>query len=319
MDDQTVTHKACRSFAVPDVILLATDLEDDLDHLLPHAEAQARASNAVLKLVHVIPPAESIALDAKAILPADAAEVEHQAKRKLAVIAARMRARAIECDVLVRRGSPAIVVPELVKETGANRLVLGTHGRRHLKKFILGSVANEILRKVDIPVCTVGPHVPGTPEEAPQKLLHPVSLAVGCEQSARIALEIAQFYKAAITLLHVLPRDVNRDYESSQILDWTRTELNRLIPEEAPLWIHPTVQIEVGTVVEQILNVAEEMQADLIVLGVDPSERHGSIDRDDTAYEIITQAKCPVLTLRRSLSDHHSAKERDQTVQSQAG
>ena len=50
MDDQTVTYTACRSFAIPDVILLATDLEN-LDHLLPHAEAQARASNVVLKLV----------------------------------------------------------------------------------------------------------------------------------------------------------------------------------------------------------------------------------------------------------------------------
>ncbi len=319
MDDQTGTHRARRSFAVPDVILLATDLEHDLEHLLPHAEAQARASNAVLKLVHVIPPAESIVLDAKAVLPADAVELDHQAKRKLAVIASKVRASDIECEVLVRRGLPATVVPEVVMETGANRLILGTHGRRHLKKFILGSVANEILRKVDIPVCTVGPHVPGTPEEVPQKLLHPVSLALGCEQSARIALEIAQFYKAAITLLHVLPRDVNRDYESSQVLDWTRAELKRLIPEEAPLWIYPTVQIEVGMVVEQSLNVADEMQADLIVLGVDSSEHHWSIDRDDTAYEIITQAKCPVLTLRRSLSDHDSAKEGDQTVQSQSG
>lgn len=316
MDDQMVPHEACRSFVAPEVILLATDLEDDMEDLLPYAAAQARVSNAVLKLVHVIPPADGTMLDARAIFPADAAEAEHQAKQKLAEIAAKIRASGIPCDVLIRGGLPATVVPELVEATGADRLILGTHGRRHLKKLILGSVANEILRKVNIPVCTVGPQARGTAGAAPRKLLHPVSLAPGYEPSARMALAIGQFYKAAVTLLHVLPGDGKGGDESSRAMDRTRAQLERLVREEAPLWIHPTLQIEAGPVVEEILRVAEEMQADLIVLGVDPSEHGWPMDRDDTAYEIISRAKSPVLTLRRHGSEQDSGKERERGARS---
>ena len=51
------------------------------------------------------------------------------------------------------------MIPELVKTGAADRLIVGTHGRRHLKKLLLGSVAQEILAKVQVPVCTIGPHV----------------------------------------------------------------------------------------------------------------------------------------------------------------
>ncbi|MGC9197818.1 MAG: universal stress protein [Acidobacteriaceae bacterium] len=319
MDGQRNTHEAGRSFAAPKLILLATDLEDDLEHLLPYAVAQARASKAICKLVHVIPPADGTMLDARAIFPADAAEAEHHAKQRLSVVAANLRASSIPCDVLIRPGLPAIVVPELVQETGADRLILGTHGRRHLKKLILGSVANEILRKVSVPVCTVGPQVRRPTSAEPQKLLHPVSLAPGYEPSARMALQIAQFHKAAITLLHVLPHDASPADQRSHLLDSTRTQLEQLVREQAPPGIQPTLQIETGPVVEQILHVAEEMQADLIVLGVNPDEHHWPIEKDDTAYEIITRAKSPVLTLRRHPFDQGSEKEREPDAPSQSG
>ena len=49
------------------------------------------------------------------------------------------------------------MIADVVKNSGAGRLILGTHGRRGLKKFVLGSVARQLLETVDIPVCTVGP------------------------------------------------------------------------------------------------------------------------------------------------------------------
>jgi nucleotide-binding universal stress UspA family protein len=316
MIDRTASHNPYRAFAVPDVILLATDLEEDLSDLLPHGIAQARASGANLVLAHVVPLAETLALDTSAMLPGDVEELERHAKRRLEVAAAKVRASEISCRSIVRRGSPATVIPELVETTGASRLILGTHGRRLWKRFVLGSVADQILRAVQVPICTIGPHVPSTSaHEAPRKPLHPVSLSLGYEQSARTALEIAQFYKAEITLLHVLDGSIHREYAPSEVVAWTRSQLERLIPEEAPLWIFSAVHVEIGAVIAQILHVAEKTDADLIVLGVSKEASFWAIGNDKTAHEIIAQAKCPVLTLRRSVPGQRSISKREMAAQ----
>ena len=298
-----------RRFAVPDKILLATDLED-ADHLLLHAIAQARMSDAALTLVHVIPSAETLPLDASAICSADAVAMKLEATRALEKMAARVRGAGVACDITVRQGFPQNVIPELVKTGAADRLILGTHGRRHLKRLLLGSVAQEILAKVQVPVCTIGPHVQMVSAHGkPQRILHPVSLRPGYEQSARLALEMAQFYQSEITLLHVLGRGLEREHDSARIAEWSRSELQKLVPDEALLWTYVNAQIEVGGVVDHILNVANEMQADLIVLGTDAAGAFWPIRGDGAAYEIIARASCPVLTIRHSVPAEGS-KER---------
>lgn len=301
MSDQGVNQSRYRDLAVPNVILVATDLEDDIDYLLPHAVAQARASNSTLVLATVVPEAEGSALNTAALLPAEAADREQEARRRLGNIASLMGNVGVPCDILVRHGSPPDVIPAMAREIGASRIIIGTHGRRSVKKLLLGSVANSILRKVEVPICTIGPQASyAAPKGAPRRILHPVSLSPGYEHSARLALEIAQFYQAEITLLHILPRNAQQGADAEMLAEWTRAELKRLIPEEAPLWIISSIKVEKGTVVTKILTAANEMNADLIVLGVNPGQSFWSIGEDNTAYDIILQADCPVLTVRRS-------------------
>lgn len=292
------TSSRTRSFVVPEMILVATDLIDT-DYLIPHAVAQARACGSALTLVHVIPPAQAIPLDASAIPYLDVAEMKQEAEEKLRLVAAQALASGIPCDVVVLEGNPRERVTALAQEIHAGRIISGTHGRRHLKKFLLGSVAHEILRSAEVPVCTIGPHAhEASSFGAPRTILHPVSLCAGYEASARTAIEMAQFYRADITLLHVLGRNVKTEPDADRVVEWTRSELKRVIPEEAPLWTRATVQVEVGDVVEEALNVATEIGADLIVLGVNADLSFWPIRGDDTVYSIIAQAKSPVLSIR---------------------
>lgn len=290
---------ANRAFVVPDKILVTTDLADS-DYLIPHAIAQARACGAALTLLHVIPPTETIPLDASAIPYVDAAAMIDEAKKKLEKIAAQVRENGIPCDISVVQGFPRDHIAATAREIHAGRIVAGTHGRRHLKKLLLGSVALEILRTADVPVCTIGPHAhEASSFGAPRRILHPVSLCAGYEDSARIAIELAEFYRADITLLHVLSRDVQAQHDAERIMAWTRSEIQRIIPEEAPLWSHPAVQIKVGDVVDEVLNAAGEISADLIVLGVNSEAGFWPLRGDSTAYKIIAGARSPVLTMRR--------------------
>src|SRR5579875_2949469 len=110
---------------------------------------------------------------------------------------------------------------------------------------------------------------------------------------------MAQYYQAEIKLLHILPRNSQGGRDVEMLAEWTRAELRGLIPEEAPLWIISSVQVEEGTVVDKTLDAANEMNADLIVLGVNPGQSFWSIGEDNLAYDIILQAGCQVLTVRR--------------------
>jgi nucleotide-binding universal stress UspA family protein len=292
------------AFTAPDKILVATDLTD-IDYLIPHAKAQCEASGASLVLSHVIPPVESGSLDAAVVFIADAAKAATQrllekAQQTLGEIAANMRADGIDCEVVIRYGHPRDVVKELVGHLHAGRVVLGTHGRRSLKKFFLGSTANEILKSVEVPVWTVGPHARPFAHGQPCRILHPVSLSSGYKETAELAVKLGEFYKAEITLLHVLPRDVHAEYAGGRLVRWTAFELGRLIPDEVPLWTTATIAVEAGEIVEQILSTAEKLRADLIVMGSNPDTAFWPVHGDNTVYNVIAEAKCPVLTLRHS-------------------
>jgi nucleotide-binding universal stress UspA family protein len=288
-----------RGFVVPEKILVATDL-DDLEYLMPHAAAQARACGAALTLAHVIPPGEALPLDASAIPYLDVSALRSAAMQVLDPAAQPLRDSGIPCDVMVVEGHPSDQIRTLAHQTGAGRILAGTHGRRHLKRFFLGSVAHDILRAADVPVCTIGPHAhTASSFGAPRRILHPVSLCGAYEDSARIAIELAEFYRADITLLHVLGKDTQHQQDADRIVEWTKSELKRLVPAEAPLWTRAAVKVEVGDVVEEVLSAAAEMSADLIVLGVNKDATFWPIRGDDTVYDIIANAKSPVLTFRR--------------------
>jgi hypothetical protein len=172
--------------------------------------------------VHVIPPGQAIPLDASAIPYLDVAEMKQEAEQTLNRVAAQAQASGIPCDVIVMEGNPREQLTALARETHAGRIIAGTHGRRHLKKLLLGSVAHEILRSAEVPVCTIGPHAhEASSFGAPRKILHPVSLCAGFEQSARMAIEMAQFYRADITLLHVLPRTTHGQPDADRVVEWT--------------------------------------------------------------------------------------------------
>jgi nucleotide-binding universal stress UspA family protein len=283
---------------VPDRILVASDLSD-ADYLVPHAIAQARACGAALTLVHVIPPGEALSLDARAIPYEDSAAMTQEARKVLEAIGQRVRDLGIQCDVRIVSGFPRDQISAVAREIKAGRILAGTHGRRHLRRFFLGSVAHEILRSAEVPVFTVGPNArEASSFGAPRRILHPVSLSAGFEHSARLAVQFAQFYRAEITLLHVLSPDVEHEGDSERILRWTKSELQRIVPDEAALWTHVTAQVEEGDVAEEVLSVGAEMDADLIILGVHSDATFFPARRDDIVYRIIARAKSPVLTFR---------------------
>jgi nucleotide-binding universal stress UspA family protein len=283
--------------ASPGKIVVATDLTDT-DYLVPHAVAQARASGASLVLVNAVLPHESMPVESGAVPYYDPLRMDRDARLLLENVAREVRQQGVDCAIAVRHGFAPDIIAEVVRNAEATRLLVGTHGRRGLKKFVLGSVARLLLDLVDIPVCTIGPRAHRLPAALPGTILHPVSLAGLHESSTALSLRLGRQFGARLILLHVIPPGSATARDPGKAVSAATVELNRLIPAEARASTQVMVRVAPGNVVSEVLNVAQEIEAGLIVLGVHAPAHSWLPGTEPAAYKILVSAPCPVISLR---------------------
>lgn len=293
------SHFRKSNWAVPHRILVATDL-NDMDYLVPHVVTQAKASGADVIVVHAVVPSGSLPVETAIVAHHDTAKIDGEVRLTLARMIRRIEAHGISCSITVKHGYAANVIREEITRTGATRLVMGTHGRRKLEQFALGSIAHDLLTNVDIPIFAVGPHAHATVDHVtPRNILHPVSLVGDYQQTFHLAIDIAQTYGARLTLLHVLDPDIKKLVNPERTLEWARNALQALAREAGDLVCPIHISVTSGEVAEEVLKEAIHSQADWIVLGADGGFRSWSF-RETVAYKVLAAAKCPVVTLRRA-------------------
>ena len=287
----------------PSVILVATDLSD-LERLMPFAMDESHRTGARLILLHVVAASGMLSSDAAGLPYHDTAGILEFADRTLRPWCEMARRDKLVCDALVREGNPAQQVTAAVRQFRADRVLLGTRSRGKLSKLLLGSVAEQVLRSVNIPVMTVGPeaHLP-VASGAERVVLHATTLGETSRPSAALACQIAAQFKAKLVLLHVLPpldekepKGIPSGLEAAalHLLDHLAAETGSgLDAKIEPRVVHGNPSIE-------ILAEASERKASLIVLGATHRSTFQNLTRDRTVYRVLAHARCPVLTLREA-------------------
>ncbi len=314
----TLQSALSSNFAAPGRIAVATDLTDT-EYLLPYAIAQARASHASLILVHAVLPHESSPMEGGAAAYYDPLRMDRDARLMLEGVARSVRDQGIDCATAVRHGFVPDVISEVVRNSGAGRLILGTHGRRGLRKLVLGSVARQLLEAIEVPVCTVGPRAHKGTLAHLETILHPVSLGGTHQASAALALGLGRQFGAQVVLLHVVPPAPASTRDPGRPVKAATEQLNRLIPADAASWTRAEVRSAHGTTVAEILSAAEEVRAGLIVLGVHAPAHSWLPGTEPAAYRILVSAPCPVLSLRVNPSPLESEAARDREASSVSG
>src|SRR5579862_9615082 len=187
------------------VILVATDL-NDLDRLMPFALREAAECNGRLILLHVLPASRGMAIDPAGMPYYDPTSALESAGVALEPWCRTARKRNIACDALVREGQAAEQISTSSRQFLADRILLGTRSRSKLSKLIIGSVAEQVLRSVNLPVITVGPeaHLPMAKDEK-FVVLHATTMRETSRPSATLACSIASAKGVKLVLLHVLP------------------------------------------------------------------------------------------------------------------
>jgi len=183
-------------------ILLATDLSAASEKAFNYAVAIARRYGSKVSLVHVIPP-ESVSLVPE--LPAE--RQRDEVKRQMENLASRSELRQISHETVLRAGSVCSVLSAVIRQQDIDLVVLGTHGRSGLKKLVLGSVAEEVVRRAECPVLTVGPDI--NPTLSTTSEFRTILFATDFHSASTNALDYALFLAdrpdTKLILLHVMP------------------------------------------------------------------------------------------------------------------
>lgn len=140
-------------------VLFATDFSPASRRAFATALSLATGAGSKLTVLHVLTPMVP-AVPEQYLLDADETErLERRARewsvRELQKLTQRAARRRVATSILVRQGDPARRIVEAGTSTRADFIVVGTHGRRALPKFFIGSVAEQVIRLSRRPVVVV--------------------------------------------------------------------------------------------------------------------------------------------------------------------
>jgi len=300
-------------------VLIATDFSPASEKPLCHALAIARCYGAKFCLAHVVSSLGFTLAGPGAIAAAweaasrDAAYLEGELVRSGALA-------GLQHQVVVRQGEVWPELEGIIRQEEIDAVVIGTHGRQGMGKLVLGSVAEEIFRRADCLVLTVGPRALEQPDiETPgvnRTFLLATDFGDASLRALPYAISFANQFEAKLVLLSVIPRiPMSDDLHWCTASGLARTQENVRIAKlrqleeltrDAALEVRPEFHIEFGSarpVSETILEAAERLRVDLIVMGLHRSAHIETACHTPsaTAYEVVCRAGCPVLTVKSVL------------------
>jgi nucleotide-binding universal stress UspA family protein len=281
-------------------ILVATDFSAPSVSALACVVPIAQASDSVVHILHVIPPPEIAIASPEAEI--DMSEQRQlDAQRQLGSLETVVG--AVPNKMWLREGNVWASIDSIVRSEQIDLIAVGASGKSDFKKFFVGSVAEEVIRKSMLPVLSVGPHALRNSGSASplSPLLYVTKLWEDSHDGLQYAIQMAIRYRSQLVLLHVVEQE-EPDRSDHEWLRGYRRILRNLLPESASgLPAEPVLRIEVSKhPAGRILQVADEITASLVVIDVSPEETWATHLRDKV-YEIVSWANCPVLTVRTKI------------------
>jgi nucleotide-binding universal stress UspA family protein len=143
-------------------ILFPTDFSERSEWAFRLACSLARDHGARLIVLHVLAPPQTVAFEAMPMLPAHPPGHREELETRLRTLKAPA---GVAVEYRLEEGFAATEIVALAAASSADLIVMGTHGRTGLGRLLLGSVAEQVLRKAKCPVLTIkapfAEHVPG--------------------------------------------------------------------------------------------------------------------------------------------------------------
>jgi len=308
-------------------ILVPLDGSPRAEEILPHLERILAREDAEILLLRVIDPADAAGLvladDLRYAEREDAQRYLHGLLRKLGPRVAKIHARVAD-------GWPPDQILETAAAEGATLIAMATAARTGLERWAIGSVADHLARRSDVPLFLV--RATARPEAGPRpasarpfrRLLLPIDGSPTSLSVIGAAERFAQLYGSEVLVLHVVPPEML----AGPILPGMDAGLHFLPPTPAPVgddeitraaadrFRHAGLEVACLTVVgdpaTEIVRVAAARGADLVTMGTHGRSGFRRFALGSVADRVLRAADVPVLLVRNPSEEKVAAPAAEQ-------
>lgn len=275
-------------------ILVTTDFSEASKTAFSVAAGFAKQYDADLFLLHVDTP---VVVPEMPMSPAPDDFTRANSKQQLEELARQIPMDEERKHILFGSGYFWHATEEAIAQRNIDLVVLGTHGYSGMKRLFLGSAAEQVFRHAPCPVLTVGPFVTPKTDTAIRTVLFTTDLPAQSPNARNYALSLTRDTDAQLLFLHVFEGAVGPlSSRDAVTLDFERRLRAMIPPRDMPDRM-PRFLVRAGDAAEEIVRVAKQENADIIVMGV---RRVGELAMHlpfNVAHSVVSQAPCPVLSV----------------------
>ena len=287
-------------------ILVPLDGSTLAERVLPFAATLARATGGQIRLVEAIsnPVSADVALPLDGLQEAASDYLSGQAEHV-------KRSYGVAAMAITSFGPAPGVILAQASSGGVGYVAMSTHARGGLQRAVLGSVAEHVLRESPVPVYLLPAAVQGRQLAAIKRIAIPVDGSALSQSLLWPAAVLAQHLGATITLIRVyeppegavfdergaMVRSVDQEVERIELL--AQQYMGPLVRQLQGLGVEADGRCEIGSPAEEIVRLAELVEADLIAMathgrsGLDRL-RHGSVTE-----QVLRHSHIPLLAFGR--------------------
>ncbi len=288
-------------------IAVLTDLGDDSDKLLRYAASLAQWYGSKLIIAHMSPTDvyHYISSQPFPAWPVGVLPLKEKAEKRIESLISKTGVEDVTTEVVINESS----IGDLLRDLESRRpdlLILATHGREGIKKMLIGSITEEVFRRVEWPVLVLGPHTrrEDTPPIRFRKVFCAIDLSAASVSALRYAAAMAEDHEAQLIVLHVETGSIEGfSFDRVMALQGLRDWVHSHVLAQGDVLRKAEYEIEFGQPENEILKAAAEFRPDAIVIGargLGAAAGLASHFVGGTAYEVATQSNCPVLIVPRS-------------------
>ena len=225
-------------------------------------------------------------------------EEERSSVAELNALAEQARAARIPVDVCIRHAYQADTsqaIAELVAERRADVVVMATHARAGLGRLMQASVAEAVLRRVEVPLMLVPPRAAvAWPTDRPLKILVPLDGSPLAEEALGTAAELATVLRAELVLVRVLEPAMLFPADPARAQAEARESLERAASRLRSTAKQVRLRTASGTVAPTLLEIAQEEAADLVVMSTHGRSGLARLTLGSVATELLEHTPRPL-------------------------
>ena len=292
-------------------ILVPLDGSDLAEIALPYAEELAGALGCEITLIHVSESADEKyenmhQLYVEKIVEATRQGAERCRKNK--------RTKKIKVSSVHLTGHVAEQIVDYADKENISLIVMTTHGRSGIRRWLLGNVAAKVVRATDIPIALIRAK-DTLPEACAERKLNKLLVPLDGSKASEVVIphvsELALKLKAEVILFQVvspsyfvyaIPGEAVLQPHSPEdlqnMIEHSKFYLDKVAADFSDKGIETTSEVGIGGPAEEIIRIADEIQVDMVAMS---THGHSSISLwafGSNADKVLHSGNTPVLLVR---------------------